>query len=98
MPTRALIGSAALAALLSTATAVAAERTVKLAVDGMYCFACPYIVEQSLAGVPGVARVEVSLGAQTATVTFDDATASLEALTAATTNAGFPSRLAERGS
>ena len=40
--------------LLAVGTAIAAERTVTLAVDNMYCSACPYTVKQSLAKVTGV--------------------------------------------
>lgn len=72
-------------------SAFAAERTVTLAVQNMYCAACPYTVRASLKAVPGVERVAVSLPQKTATVTYDDAKTSVKALTAATTNAGYPS-------
>src|ERR1700745_132210 len=84
-------------ALFSGGTAVAADRTVTLSVDNMYCAACPYIVKQSLAAVSGVEKVEVSFDNKTATVTFDDQKASLNALTKATTQAGYPSRMAGQG-
>lgn len=71
--------------------AYAAERTVTLAVQNMYCAACPHTVKASLKAVPGVERVVVSLQQKTATVTYDDAKTSVRALTAATTNAGYPS-------
>ena len=71
--------------------ALAAERTVTLAVQNMYCAACPHIVKGSLQAVPGVESVAVSLQQKTATVTYDDAKTSVKALTAATTNAGYPS-------
>ena len=81
-----------LAAALSTAgPAMAAEKTVTLAVNGMYCSACPYIVKQSLAKVGGVGNVAVSYEKQTAVVTYDDQKTTLAALTAATTQAGYPS-------
>lgn len=72
-------------------TAFAAERTVTLAVKNMYCAACPHTVKASLEAVPGVAKVAVSYKDKTATVTFDDAKTGLDALTTATTNAGYPS-------
>ena len=78
-------------ALLASSAAVAAEKTVTLAVDNMYCAECPYTVRSSLEAVPGVANVVVSFKAKTATVTYDDAKADLKALTTATTNAGYPS-------
>jgi mercuric ion binding protein len=72
-------------------SAFAAERTVTLAVQNMYCAACPYTVRASLKAVPGVERVAVSFPQKTATVTYDDAKTSVNALTAATTHAGYPS-------
>ena len=41
--------------------------------------------------VPGVAKVVVSYTRKTAIVTFDDTKTAVPALTAATTNAGYPS-------
>jgi len=78
---------------LSGAVASAAERTVTLAVDNMYCDSCPYIVKQSLAKVPGVEKVVVSFERKTATVTYDDQKTAPDALTSATTQAGYPSRV-----
>ncbi len=77
--------------LLASSTAFAAERTVTLAVQNMYCAACPHTVKASLQAVPGVAKVAVSFKDKTAIVTYDDGKADVKALTAATTNAGYPS-------
>jgi mercuric ion binding protein len=86
------LSALALAAVLSVAgPAMAAERTVTLAVDNMYCSACPYTVKQSLAKVAGVGEVAVSYEKKTASVTYDDQKTTLAALTAATTQAGYPS-------
>jgi periplasmic mercuric ion binding protein len=71
----------------------AAERTVKLAVQNMFCAACPHTVKASLRAVRGVSKVAVSLQDKTAVVTYDDAKTDVNALTAATTNAGYPSEL-----
>lgn len=84
--------------LAPAAGAFAAERTVTLGVENMYCAACPHIVRQTLTRVPGVQRVEVSYRARTATVTFDDARTDVAALTAATAGAGYPASLREGGS
>jgi periplasmic mercuric ion binding protein len=82
-----------LAAVVSAASpAIAAEKSVTLAVDNMYCSACPHIVKQSLAKVAGVGEVAVSYEKKTAIVSYDDQKTTLAALTAATTNAGYPSR------
>jgi mercuric ion binding protein len=79
--------------LVSSTTAFAAERTVTLAVQNMYCSACPHTVKSSLQSVPGVKAVSVSYQDKTAVVTFDDERTNVKALTAATTNAGYPSAL-----
>jgi periplasmic mercuric ion binding protein len=79
------------AALIAASSVQAAERTVTLSVQNMYCVACPYTVRASLKAVPGVKNVVVSFPDKTAVVTYDDAEATLDALTSATTNAGYPS-------
>ena len=77
--------------LSAAGPAMAAERTVTLAVDNMYCSACPHIVKQSLAKVAGVKTAAVSYEKKTATITYDDAKTTVAALTDATTQAGYPS-------
>jgi periplasmic mercuric ion binding protein len=84
-----------IAVVALTGPAIAGERTVKLSVANMTCVSCPYIVKQSLAAVPGVTAVDVSLSEHTAVVTFDDATTSIDNLTKATGDAGFLSSLLE---
>src|SRR6516165_2909936 len=59
-------------ALWVAGAAMAAEKSVTLAIKGMYCSACPYIVKQSLVKIRGVENVAVSYEKQTATVSFDD--------------------------
>jgi periplasmic mercuric ion binding protein len=77
--------------LLLSAPSLAAERTLTLAVQNMYCANCPFVVQKSLEAVPGVVNVTVSYKDKTATVTFDDSKVDSHALTAATKNAGYPS-------
>jgi mercuric ion binding protein len=88
----------ALALLLGSWTAEAAEKTVSLDVDNATCALCAPIVKRTLARVAGVKSVQVAeANANTgavATVTFDDAVTTVPALVAATTNAGYPSHLA----
>ena len=79
--------------LLTSSTAFAAEKTVTLAVQNMYCSACPITVKSSLEAVPGVAKAVVSYEDKTAVVTFDDAKTGVPTLISATTNAGYPSAL-----
>lgn len=89
-----LIRTLAAALLFSAGTAFAAERTVTLKVDNITCSACGPTVKKALTKVPGVSRVDVATDRSLASVTFDDAKATVETLIAATTNAGYPSRLA----
>ena len=79
--------------LVSSQAAFAAERTVTLTVNNMYCEACPYMVKKTLERVSGVSKVSVSFKDKTAVVVFDDANAGVEDLTSAATKAGFPSEL-----
>ena len=83
--------------LLVGVAATAAERTVTLAIDGMSCASCQYIVRTVLQEVPGVARAEVSYAEEMAVVTFDDAKTTVAALTQATAGVGFPSRVIGQG-
>jgi mercuric ion binding protein len=78
-------------AMVASSAAMAADRTITLAVSNMDCAACPSIVKGSLEAVPGVAKVAVSYKEKTATVIYDDAKADVNQLTSATTKAGYPS-------
>ena len=77
--------------VVASSATFAAERTLTLAVQNMYCDACPLIVRKSLEAVPGVAKPVVSFKDKTAVVTYDDGTTNVNALTEATTKAGYPS-------
>lgn len=67
--------------------------TVTLDVQNMSCPACPIAVRTALRRVPGVVDAKVDFDSRTAVVTFDPAKANVEALTKATAEVGFPSRL-----
>ncbi len=73
-----------------TNLAFAAPKTVTLDVPGMTCAMCPITVKKALAGVQGVSKVDVSYEKKEAAVTFDDSKVRVEALTAATRDAGYP--------
>ena len=92
---RVLTIAALLGILASAMPAAAAEQTVTLAVDGMTCASCPYIVKTTIERVSGVSGVSVSYRKNTATVAFDDARTTVEAIAAASAGAGFPARLLE---
>lgn len=93
-----LVALLALTAGFSASGAVvAAEQTVKLAVDNMYCAACPSTVKKALSAVPGVTKADVSYKDKTAVVIFDDQKADVQALIDAATKAGYPTKLAAAG-
>ena len=73
-----------------TVPAWAAIQTVTLSVPGMTCAACPITVKKALFKVDGVQEVNVSYKKLEAVVTFDDAKTTVETLTKATENAGYP--------
>lgn len=81
---------AALALAAVVAPASAATRTVTLSVPGMTCAACPITVKKALTKVDGVSKVDVAFDQREAAVTFDDARTTVQALTKATANAGYP--------
>ncbi|NOZ11828.1 MAG: mercury resistance system periplasmic binding protein MerP [Gammaproteobacteria bacterium] len=96
----ALLSFIATANMLMTAQAdetkpATETKTITLDVQNMTCALCPLTVRKSLEKVEGVIKAEASFDTKTATVTFNPAKTTLEALTQATTNAGYPSKLKE---
>jgi mercuric ion binding protein len=83
---------AALAAFPLMAFA-AVPKTVTLDVKNMTCAVCPITVRKALEKVPGVSAVKVDFAKKTAIVTYDPDKTKPEALTRATTNAGYPSTM-----
>jgi mercuric ion binding protein len=82
---------ASLALVAAMAPVWAAMQTVTLSVPGMYCASCPITVKIALSKVEGVSKTDVSYKKREAVVTFDDAKTSVQKLTKATENAGYPS-------
>src|SRR5204863_447201 len=70
---------------------------VTLAVDQMTGAACPITVHKALSHVAGVAQATVDMETHTATVTFDPAKTTAEALATAVTNAGYPAKVLKNG-
>jgi mercuric ion binding protein len=79
--------------LVIASPVLAAPQTITLSVPGMTCAACIITIKKALTKVDGVAKAEVSFEKREAVVTFDDAKASVQSLTKATENAGYPSRV-----
>ncbi len=86
-----------LAFAVTSGAALAASRRVTLDVQNMTCTVCPLTVKKALEGVSGVQKVSVDYASKTATVEFDDATATAEKLTEATKAAGYPSLVKGEG-
>ena len=78
-----------------TASAALAEglRTVTLDVTKMDCAVCPITVRKALEKTSGVASAKVDFATKRAVVVFDPAKASVDALTKATADAGYPSHV-----
>ena len=51
-----LLGAAALALMVAANAANAKEQTVKLKLENFYCASCAFIIQRTLAGMPGVAH------------------------------------------
>ena len=79
------------AAAMSSTTVLAAEQTIKLSVPGMYCESCPYIIKKAISAIEGVKIVEATIEDRSATVTFEDTVATIEAITQATRDVGYES-------
>lgn len=80
---------------LSSLEGTAAEQTATLTIDKMTCALCPITVKKALEKVEGVKQVSVDYETKRAMVRYDDATTTLEIITQASTNAGFPASKAE---
>lgn len=78
---------------LATTSSLAAERQTILAVEGMYCAACPYIVRETLAGTAGVKSVAVSYEERIARVVYDDSIVTPAELATNVSNAGHLARV-----
>lgn len=68
-------------------------KTVTLNVQKMDCPMCRITIRKALEKVEGVNEALVDFDAKTAKVTFDPGVTTIDALTHATTNAGYPSTL-----
>ena len=78
---------------IASSAAMAEVKTVTLSVPTMNCELCPATIKKAISNVPGVSNVAASYEKKEAVVTYDDSKTSVEALTRATANAGYPSTL-----
>ena len=82
-------------ALSMPAAFAAGARTATLDVDNMDCSACPITVREALRKVPGVTSAKVDFKTKRVVVVFDSAKATPDALTKATADIGFQSKIAQ---
>ena len=82
---------------LSTTPALAADQTITLSVDKMYCAACPLTVQAAIQKVTGVKSVKVDYKTKSAVVTFDASKTTPEAVAAASTDVGYPAHVVKTG-
>jgi len=77
---------------MTTETRPADPETLTIGVGGMTCASCVARVERALKKVPGVGAANVNLATEKATVSYDAASAEVEALMSAIENAGYEPR------
>ena len=75
--------------LLITSAFFAKERTVKIKIEGMTCPLCTMTIKKNLKKQNGVVGAKVKLNTETATVKFDDANITKEALLKAIEEVGY---------
>lgn len=66
-----------------------AQANIEFHVQGMTCQGCVRSVEMKLSKVPGVASARVDLGAEKATVEYDDARTNADQMIAAVEQIGY---------
>lgn len=90
--TSGLLSATALTSLAAqpTTTEVAATQTVTFAIENMSCALCPVTVKSAMQRVNGVRLVEIDFTTKTAIVVFDPAVTNIDAIAAASANAGYP--------
>ena len=79
-------------ALSDSAQAATTEQRAVFAIENMTCALCPVTVKKAMEGVAGVKSVVIDFEAKTATVVFDPSQATITAIAAASTNAGYPAQ------
>ncbi len=75
--------------LLITMAIFAKEQTVKIKIDGMTCPLCTMTIKKNLKKQKGVIKAKVKLNTEIATVKFDDANITKDALLKAIEEVGY---------
>ncbi len=74
----------------TTSSAWADMRSVTLSVPSMNCSMCPVTVRKALERVDGVEQADVDYETRSAVILYDDQKTSVDQLTKATSDAGYP--------
>jgi mercuric ion binding protein len=90
---RSLRGAFVATALTESTALAEGLHTTALDVTNMDCAVCPITVRKALEKVPAVTSAKVDFASKRAEVVFDPKKASVNALTNATADAGYPSHL-----
>ncbi|KCZ56869.1 heavy-metal-associated domain-containing protein [Hyphomonas chukchiensis] len=94
----AIVGMGGLSVALSSgstseAQAISAEAplaTASFSIENMTCATCPISVRKAMMRVEGVKTVDIDFDSKIASVTFDPAVTTADAIAAASTNVGYP--------
>ena len=80
-------------ALAAIAQAAQTEQQVVLSVDNMVCVSCEMRIENALTALDGVTSVKADAEAKAVHVSFDQQQTTIEAILAASDEAGYPAEV-----
>jgi len=94
----ALIGTGGLSLVLASGSTSEAQTvpveaplaTASFSIENMTCATCPISVRKAMMRVEGVKTVDIDFDSKIASVTFDPAVTTADAIAAASTNVGYP--------
>ena len=79
---------------VAEAASQSALKTETFNIEKMTCATCPITVKKAMGKVSGVSSVDVDFQSKTAKVTFDPKRTTESAIASASTNAGYPAKIA----
>ncbi len=78
---------------VSASVSASAQETSTFSIEKMTCAACPITVRKAMERVDGVAKVTVDFNKKTAAVIYDPHVTTIDQISDASTNAGYPATL-----
>ena len=79
--------------LLSSLGIVAAEKTIKIDIEGMTCPLCTMTIKKNLKNQAGVLKAKVRLNTHTATVTYEESKGETQTLLKAIEEVGYKGKI-----